>query len=111
MTGTVSFGDDGKLELRDREAEASIARQKRAYDEHYRRRSALAVARDAVIRRTIEVADATVAPLPQSARLADLRDTLCEDELFLEFVFLGQTDATGRLLGRNRAVACLKSPY
>src|SRR5262249_857724 len=63
----------------------------------YRRRGELAVARDAIVRRTIEGADAAVAPLPEPARLAHIQDVLREDELFLEFVLLGQGEETSRL--------------
>jgi len=96
VTGTVSFGDDGKLELGERETQEAIAEQERAYGEHNRRRAELAVARDVVVRKTFEVGDATVAPLPQPARLADLREVLRADELFLEFVLLGQTESATR---------------
>jgi len=99
VTGTVSFGDDGKLELRDRESEELVAKQQRACEEHYRRRAELATARDAMARRTMESPNATIAPLPDPVRLTDLRDVLNEDELFLEFVLLGQTEGAARPVG------------
>jgi CHAT domain-containing protein len=96
VTGTASFGNHGKLELREHESEKSIAKQERAYNEHYQRRAELAVARDALVRKTIEFADATIAPLPEPARLGDLRDVIRDDELFLEFVLLGQVEPLAR---------------
>ena len=96
VTGSVSAGDDGKLEERVHGSDEATAKQERAYDKHYRRRAEFAVAHDAAVRKTIEVAESKVAPLPEPARLADLRDVLHEDELFLEFVFLGQVDVANR---------------
>ena len=96
IAGTASFGEDGRLVEGERESDESIARQVRKQESHVRRRKELTAIRDTVAQSTIESFSTPTLPLPEPARLADVREVLGEDELFLEFVLLGQADAISR---------------
>jgi CHAT domain-containing protein/tetratricopeptide (TPR) repeat protein len=102
VTGTVSFGEDGKLVKGKSESEASIAKQIKLQNEHIRRCDELVAARDLLAQKTIESFDAPISPLQVPVRLTDICDVLSNEELFLEFVLLGQSDE-GRL-SRNEIV-------
>lgn len=98
VTGTVSFGDNGELVEGERESDQSIAAQVRAQKEHFRRRAELAASRDQLVRKTLETDNASIAPMPVPASLTDVQMVLREDELFLEFILLGQTESTKRAM-------------
>lgn len=91
VAGTVSLTADGQWVERERESEESIAQQRRAQDYHLQRQRELTALRDHFARQTIESFSAQVAPLADSTRLGDVRGVLGVDELFLEFILLGQT--------------------
>lgn len=99
VVGTAAFDGDGNLVRGESESESSIRQQSRAQEEYLQRRAGLLATRDTLAAKTIELSDTPVAPLQEPVRLSDLRGVLRDDELFLEFVLLGQTDDGKRFAG------------
>ncbi|MGB6946269.1 MAG: CHAT domain-containing protein [Bryobacteraceae bacterium] len=92
VSGTASFDENSRLVMRESASQESIAEQERTQEDYRKRVAELSAARDALALKTIHSDDLQSVPVQKPARLSDLREALSENEMFLEFVLLGQSD-------------------
>jgi CHAT domain-containing protein/tetratricopeptide (TPR) repeat protein len=99
ITGTASFNERREFVMPATEPNESIERQQHDQDEHRKRVAALSARRDALALQTIRVGETAEIALQVPVRLSDIRDVLVEDEMFVEFVLLGQRAGAKRTGG------------
>ena len=96
VTGAVSFDENHRLVIKDSASAESIAEQELTQQDYHRRMAELSALRSEIAIQTIESEQAIGTKLREPARLEEIRDALHEDEMFIEFVLLGQKDGSKR---------------